>query len=76
MRKGSRGKTRGADSARGANAVQRGHIPSGEGLEAAIASVFAEIQAEGIPEEDGEIGADNTFALLAELNRLWVSAPA
>jgi hypothetical protein len=75
MRKGSRGKTRSADSTRRVVAAAQGHIPTEEGLEAAIASVFAEIQAEGLPDDD-EQGPDNTFVLLAELNRLWVSAPA
>jgi hypothetical protein len=75
MRKGSRTRTKGADSARAVSAAAQGHIPSEDGLEAGIANVFAAIQAEGLPDDEDE-GPDNTFAILAELNRLWVSAPA
>ena len=54
-----------------------GHNPGEDSLEAGIATVFAAIQAEGLDVPDfDEPENDATFALLAELNRLWVASPA
>ncbi|MEO6396283.1 MAG: hypothetical protein ABIO40_10280 [Devosia sp.] len=56
---------------------RQGHNPVVDNFEAGIASVFAAIQAEGFeePDQDGP-ESDQTFVLLAELNRLWAAAPA